>query len=238
MGLISEVKNVNSAIQEQTRLETLKQKQKRIENEYKRDIRFTLKDNIYLVLDEISDLTINEQKKYIIRKKDEILENVIKTVYNKMIEDTEYCLSGGIKKVLKHKYNKDYLTIVDDTEMIFYKIFDNIFLDIDKLNKLGKNDNFELIYETLDYQLNEILENENYKKAYETLKQVNAKKIIANSLKLNYDIYFEKDYEKAIKLIKKKYEIEINNSKEKSNFKIANGWKAYGIAKGLDCLLK
>lgn len=229
-----DIKDISYNISKSEELKLKKEKEKKLLNDFKQDIRYTLLTLIqeyYERNDKLYDIINNKDE--ICRRAEDYIADIKESVEVVTVEKDTYTT----KKVLKSKY-KDYsdFMIADEIEKQFlsqYKYFKQLKTEE---NKLAEETAVEITYKDL-CEYYDYLQKQGYTKTPILKVLEKNKQVIIDDLKdTNKDLDFtDTIYKKALAKVKEHY---FDEPPKTENVKMPLGWKLFFGLKVLESLKK
>lgn len=219
MGLIREIQGIKKDIKDLELLKQTKENEKESEKQYIDTLKEMLKIEILGTL-----YDNNNSYFYIVNNMYDLIDNVVLKVLK--LEKTTFQtktqhIDTDVVKVnipqQQKRFNYSYDKIYNDINKIFYDVLNNIKKDDNYKIKFSNEEITNTLYIHLQndfIELNKRYKND-YKNNFDILKRVDYRNSVINEIhkKTKIDVFtIEKNYNKALNLIKNKYDYDIKNN--------------------------
>ena len=237
MKVSTTLKNIDYTLKGREHARLFEKEKKELEKDYQKALFNTMYATLYNIIISEERKTSSEAKLLIIENKQQILEKVADSIYNttEEVEDTEKSLLSGKSETIKrNKYQKNYIDVITDLDLIFFKCLSLASKQADELEKLKKQiekekrqDLAPVIYDYLEELIQKKKELYNVADILNTFNRSEFMDSIASDLNTSNGMEFIKEYKKALGAIKTKYKHEPEEEPEQERLSFA--WRALGL---------
>lgn len=217
----NDIKNIKNLIEDNKKIETLKEKEKREEREKEQLIKGCLDTFFFSELEQQENVSLVTFEKNILLKKYDIIENLaLKLEKSLIIEENDELTE---KRVVKIKYNLTINEIKEKMEIYFYQILKKVIDEKKRILELEKKENKEELIKKEDLIFNYLVslievekKESNIVMIIPLLKKETFKKAFFEDVKKFFKVNIDDNfYNKLLKKLNDNYKIEIELDKRK-----------------------
>lgn len=234
MGLRRDIQEINSTLSKSEIARIKREQEKRLEEDYKRDLQQTLKnemlDRLYPFEKYKNNLSklIDNKGEIVCKVADKMLS--IKTKENKVVIKNDRYVDVQVDA---QKYKTSFSAIIEDAEDIFYKVLANVQKEYKLDTSIEKDNIQDLCYKELKSAVNEIIKEKMKKEVLlKSISSLNVMDATFNELGIEHTEENEEEYFKALNRVKKYVKTISYEEKEPKKEKLCWEWK-FAIGAGI-----